>query len=138
MAVDVAPSLPPAAPGYPAWWKPGVLVVGLGGECGWIQGADDKWTVQTKSGYTLRPDPAYWSPFQAPIVSPIQRDHIAYEAGAAMYEAFGAGGIRHWGALSPAERIDGALPEAKFRSELTGLRAVLMAAVKAALEPYVK
>lgn len=134
---ELTPSLPPAAPEYPEWWKAGVLVVGLQGECGWIQGEAPKWTVQTKKGYVVAPDPRYWSPFQAPVVSASQRDRIAFEAGAAMYEAFGAGGVRHWAALTDDERMRGVLPEAKFRTELNGLRGILMQAVKAALEPYV-
>jgi len=136
VAVDVAPSLPPTTPAYPEWWQPGVQVIGRKGEVGWIQGNGDKWTVQQQGCYVTRPDPAYWTPFQAPLVDATQRDRIAFEAGAALYEAFGAGGVRHWTALTDDERINGALPEAKFRSELTGLRNIVVAAVKAALEPY--
>lgn len=134
-----SPSLPTRGPVYPAWWMAGAQVVGQDGAIGRLTRGTAGWSVVVAGvGEHLHPNPAFWALFTAPMVTAYQAKQLAYEAGAAVYEAFGTGGVRHWSALSDRERMDGILPAAKFRTDLDGLRSVVMGAVRDALEPYVR
>lgn len=132
-----SPSLP-TGPVYPQWWTGGVVVIGKNGAVGRIAKKKESWSVMTDGFEYPSPNPMFWSLFIAPVVTRHQARQIAYEAGAAMYEAYGTGGVRHWNALSDSERMDGALPSAKFRTELDGLRSIIISAVLDAIDPYLE
>lgn len=139
MAVDVSPTFAPAGPVYPEWWADGVEVIGKRGEFGTVRRIDLGWLVSGPGGYFANPNPSYWVVFVAPVLDAVQVARIAFDAAVSMYEAFGVGGVKHWVSLPDVERMSPlAAPAAQYRPELAGLRSVLMAAVRAALEPYVR
>lgn len=137
---------PDSVPAFPDWWAHGVGVVGTDGQSGvLIKDPAGRWWVDryrdgNPVGYVANPNPGYWA--RRPAVS-VDKDtvaRIAYEAACALYEAHGVGGVTHWTSVPESIRVGNLLlaPNVPARPELDGLRVVVMAAVRTALEPFTK
>lgn len=136
--VDDAPKGPPV----PAWWKNGVEVMSGAGYVGKLyQGDDGNWTAQFQNGKG-DPDPSptdYTQINQALGITPQQIRRICYDAERAVLVAAGrAGGTFDWSSLPETKTASAAPvhPKPLGTDQLSDMRRDVVAAIQAALRPY--
>lgn len=125
----------------PSWWQLGARVMGRNLTFGTLcKSSMGEWEVQLDSGSrVIRPDPDFWLPPSVASVTPQQLRRLVYEADRALCLAFGCGGLTEWGSLPDSVRTGGGDPRPMplNRPELDGVRAVLVASVRAALADHI-